>query len=157
MDAPEAAPKTDERRFWMGVLAKTPPAALEAAWQGLADKPGYRQLRAPQIGLAMVRGRIGGTGEPFNLGEMTMTRAAVQLVSAGGPGPVGYGHVAGRNPRQAELAALLDALLQDPARKGAVLREVIEPLAASLAGAAEARRQRVEPSKVEFFTMVRGA
>ncbi|MGQ3358871.1 MAG: phosphonate C-P lyase system protein PhnG, partial [Phreatobacter sp.] len=36
-------------------------------------------LRAPEIGLVMVRGRVGGDGAPFNLGEATVTRAAVAL------------------------------------------------------------------------------
>src|SRR5260370_8057978 len=78
----------------------------------------------------MVRGRIGGTGQPFNLGEMTITRAAVQLIDGSGRATcAGFGHVAGRAPRKAELVALFDALLQDPARHAAITGPLVAPLA----------------------------
>ncbi|HEV2301380.1 MAG TPA: phosphonate C-P lyase system protein PhnG [Stellaceae bacterium] len=141
------------RRRWMGILAKSPRTALERAWDEIADKPAYRLLRAPEIGLAMVRGRIAGTGEPFNLGELTMTRAAVQITGPGGLGVTGYGHVAGRDPRHAELAALFDAMLQ---RGDGRVAAALEDLAAELAAARAAKAAKVAPSRVEFFTLVRG-
>jgi alpha-D-ribose 1-methylphosphonate 5-triphosphate synthase subunit PhnG len=115
--APSAGADTVVRQRWLAVLAKASLAELEAAWGELADKPRYRILRQSETGLVMVRGRIAGTGQPFNLGEMTMTRAAVQLLAAaGGASHTGFGHVAGRSRRRAELVALFDALLQDSAR-----------------------------------------
>ena len=56
----------------------------------------------------MVRGRIGGDGAPFNVGEATVTRAAVRLAS----GEIGFGYVLGRDHEKARLIALCDALLQ---------------------------------------------
>ena|SRR5579863_5890274 len=141
------------RRRWMGLLAKSPCDKLERAWEALAEKPDYRLLRAPEIGLAMVRGRISGTGEPFNLGEMTMTRAAVQIAGSAGAALTGHGYVAGRDLRHAELAALFDAMLQGGDDRVARL---IEDLAAELAAARAAKAAKVAPSKVEFFTLVRG-
>jgi alpha-D-ribose 1-methylphosphonate 5-triphosphate synthase subunit PhnG len=139
------------------VLAKAPSAQLEAAWNALADKPAHRALRRAETGLVMVRGRIGGTGQPFNFGEMTMTRAAVQLLdSAGAVSHTGFGHVAGRSARRAELVALFDALLQDPARHDALAATVIAPLAAQQEAANAVRAAKVGASKVDFFTMVRG-
>jgi alpha-D-ribose 1-methylphosphonate 5-triphosphate synthase subunit PhnG len=141
------------RRRWMGLLAKAPRGRLERAWDAIADRPGYRLLRAPEIGLAMVRGRIAGTGEPFNLGEMTMTRAAVQIAGAASATLTGYGYVAGRDPRRAELAAVFDAMLQAGDERVARL---IEDLAAELVAARAAQAAKVAPSRVEFFTLVRG-
>jgi len=60
------------RKSWMATLAKAPPARLASL---LPDLPAHSVLRQPEIGAVMVRGRIGGTGAPFNLGEMTVTRA----------------------------------------------------------------------------------
>lgn len=140
----------------MGILARGPVAALEQAWERLADKPRYRLLRPPQIGLAMIRGRAGGAGEPFNLGEMTMTRAAVQVARPDGAIATGYGHVAGRAARHAELAAVFDALLQHPARRLELMGSLVEPLAAALEAERRAKRAAVAPSTVAFFTMVRG-
>jgi alpha-D-ribose 1-methylphosphonate 5-triphosphate synthase subunit PhnG len=139
------------RRRWMGVLARADRAALEAAWRDLPERPGYRHLRQPEVGLTMVRGRMGGTGQRFNLGEMTMTRATVRLDQ----GAVGFGYVAGRDLRHAELAALFDALLQDDAHRPMLMAALIEPLERAAAAQRAARERDVAASKVEFFTMVR--
>lgn len=145
------------RQAWLAVLAKASLAELEGAWSALAEKPAYRRLRPGETGLVMLRGRIGGTGQPFNLGEMTMTRATVQLLDAAGQvSHAGFGHVTGRSARRAELVALFDAMLQDPARHAALARDVVAPLAARQQAAKAARSAKVMASKVDFFTMVRG-
>ncbi len=138
-----------ERRRWMGVLAKSTAAELESELDALRERPPYRCLRSPEAGLALVRARIGGAGAPFNVGEMTVTRCVVELATGGAPG---FAYVAGRDPRHAELAALFDALLQ---REPAGLAEMVERLAARQAERRAAARARVEPTRVEFFTMVR--
>jgi len=105
----------------------------------------------------MVRGRIGGTGQPFNLGEMTITRAAVQLIDGSGRATcAGFGYVAGRAPRKAELVALFDALLQDPARHAAISGALVAPLAEKQTAAKLERATKCAASKVDFLTMVRG-
>jgi alpha-D-ribose 1-methylphosphonate 5-triphosphate synthase subunit PhnG len=157
---PQAAEHQDEivaRQRWLAVLAKAPVKRLEAAWSALDDPPRYRSLRRAETGLVMVRGRIGGIGQPFNFGEMTMTRAAVQLLDVDGAvRHTGFGHVAGRSARQAELVALFDAMLQDPTRHDALLDRVVMPLAAEQDAAKTAQTAKVMASKVDFFTMVRG-
>lgn len=147
---------TASRQRWMRVLALAPVDRLEAAWADLADTPSARTLRAPEIGTAMVTGRAGGTGARFNLGEMTLTRCAVAIDGADGRTCVGHGMVAGRNRRHAELAALFDALLQDPARCDALTENVIDPLATELERQREAESRLAAASRVDFFTMVRG-
>jgi alpha-D-ribose 1-methylphosphonate 5-triphosphate synthase subunit PhnG len=142
------------RQGWTRVLAKASLAELEAAWADLSEKPDYRLLRPTETGLAMVRGRVGGTGQPFNLGEMTMTRAAIQLTRPGRTPVTGFGHVAGREARRAELVALFDALLQDDERRAAIAAAVVAPLAASQAAEKAETALKVAASKVEFFTLV---
>jgi alpha-D-ribose 1-methylphosphonate 5-triphosphate synthase subunit PhnG len=145
--APDA--QVHVRQRWMSVLAR---AALEDLETCLADHggpPAYQRLRGPESGLAMVRGRAGGGGAPFNLGEMTVTRCTVRTAS----GQVGHAYVAGRDARRAELAAVLDALLQDPGR-GAALRDgVIAGLAARQDAARAAVAQKAAATKVQFFAM----
>jgi len=136
----------------MSVLAQAPVSEVEAHWRAVANPPAYRMLRWPETGLVMVRGRAGGTGTRFNVGEMTVTRCALQLED----GAVGLAYVRGRDRRHAELAALFDALLQDPARRDALERAVVTPLAGAQAARRLAAAERVAPSRVEFFTMVRG-
>ncbi len=135
----------------MSLLAKTPGDALEACLAGLDDVPGAQLLRAPEIGGVMVRGRMGGTGQPFNLGEMTVTRCSLRLAG----GQVGHGYVQGRDKRAARCAALVDALMQTD-RAAEVRAAVLEPLAAELSARSHARAARAAATKVEFFTMVRG-
>ena len=100
----------------------------------------------------MLRGRVGGTGDVFNLGEATVTRCAVRVGDR-----LGVGYVLGRDRRHAELVALLDAMLQDAERRPALLRTIIEPLERGQAQEREARSRAVAASRVEFFTMVREA
>ena len=147
-----ASPGTAQRQGWMALLAKADPAALEAHWDGLDGRPGYTLLRPAETGLVMVRGRISGTGAPFNLGEMTMTRCAVRLAD----GPVGFGHVAGRSRRHAELAALFDAMLQDARWHDALQGDLLDGLAEARAAARRSAEAEIAATKVDFFTMVRG-
>jgi len=110
-------------------------------------------LRRPETGLVLVRGRAGGRGQQFNFGEMTVTRCAVQLDS----GIVGHAYVGGRDRRHAELAALVDALLQDTVHAPALLAGVIEPLAAEAAARRLRKAREAAATKVEFFTVAREA
>lgn len=140
------------RRRWMSELALATTEALEARWATLAEPPRYQRLRGPEVGLVMVRGRAGGTGARFNLGEMTVSRCTVRLDD----GTLGHAWVGGRDPRHAELAAVFDALLQDPARGVVLGEELIDALAQDRAERRQAAAARVAASRVEFFTMVRG-
>lgn len=138
----------EDRQDWMSLLAKAPPARLAAL---LGDLPDHVLLRGPEQGSVMLRGRIGGTGGAFNLGEMTVTRCSVRL----GCGTVGHAWVQGRDKDHARRAAVADALMQTAA--AARLRaEVLAPLRAEAAAARAARAGKAAATKVEFFTMVRG-
>jgi len=149
--------RNEARRLWLAILAKAELGELEDAWRSLAEKPAYRVLRRSETGLVMVRGRIGGTGQPFNLGEMMVTRAAVQLIDGSGKATwAGFGHVAGRAPRKAELVALFDALLQDPKRHAGISGAFLLPLAERQTAAKREQAAKCAASKVDFFTMVRG-
>jgi alpha-D-ribose 1-methylphosphonate 5-triphosphate synthase subunit PhnG len=141
-----------ERAGWMAALAQAEPAAVQAAWEALRPRPTYRLLRGPETGLVMVRGRAGGSGAPFNLGEMTVTRCSIELAGGG----VGHAYVAGRDRRHAETAAVFDALLQDPERRPTLEHQVIEPLRVTRAARDRDVRARAAATRVEFFTMVRG-
>ncbi|MBO9395913.1 phosphonate C-P lyase system protein PhnG [Shimia sp. R9_2] len=141
----------NNRRAWMSLLAKAPADRLLALWQEHGVAPAFHWLRAPEIGATMVRGRLGGTGAPFNLGEMTLTRCALQLES----GEVGHGYVQGRDKQKAEIAALVDALMQGPEAE-AVETAILTPLGDELAKAKTVRAEKAAATKVDFFTMVRG-
>jgi alpha-D-ribose 1-methylphosphonate 5-triphosphate synthase subunit PhnG len=157
MQQGDASPVT--RREWMAVLARSPrdalASALDAALDG-AQPPAYEWLRAPDIGLAMVRGRVGGTGDAFNLGEVTVTRATLRVSLADGGTSVGVAVHMGRDKERARLAALADALLQSPAHADRMRAVVIEPLAARIAEEKQRKQNDAAATKVEFFTMVRG-
>lgn len=136
------------RRDWMAALAKAPPGRLAEL---MPDLPGHQLLRAPEIGAVMVQGRTGGTGAPFNLGEMTVTRCSVQLAC----GTVGHACVQGRDTGHARRAALADALMQTDAAPG-IAAAVLAPLRAEADARRAARAARAAGTRVEFFTMVRG-
>lgn len=153
-DASASSADPARRRRWMGVLARAARGELEDAWQALAAPPAYAHLRKPETGLVLVRGRAGGTGAAFNLGEMTMTRCAVRIETVERR-LVGLSFVAGRDVRHAELAAVFDALLQDPVRTAAIETTVVEPIEARLAAARRDTAAEIAATKVDFFTLVR--
>ena len=138
-------PKT-ERQLWMSVLARATATELQRAAIGL---PAHVRLRGPEAGLAMLRGRAGGGGSAFNLGEMTVTRCTVRNAD----GLVGHAYIQGRDAGRAEHAAALDAALQDPARHAALQAEVIGPLAAAQQARRDSVARRAAATRVDFFTM----
>lgn len=142
------SPQQRTRRDWMGTLAKACPEQLAALMPAL---PEHQMLRTPEIGTVMVQGRIGGTGAGFNLGEMTVTRASVRLVS----GAVGHAMVQGRDKAHATRAALADALMQGPEAEETEAR-ILTPLRAEAVARKTARAEKAAATRVEFFTLVRG-
>lgn len=139
------------RAHWMSLLANAPLASLAAAADTFGPLPQPLWLRRPEIGLAMVRARTGGTGAQFNLGDMSITRCTLRLPS----GEMGVAYIAGRELRHAELAAMFDALMQTEAR-GRVEQLVLQPLEQLLNERRAMARAQAQSTKVEFMTMVRG-
>ncbi|MEO1591076.1 MAG: phosphonate C-P lyase system protein PhnG [Cyanobacteria bacterium J06632_22] len=139
------------RQTWMAVLAQAIPQQLTDRVATLGNLPPYQQLRPPETGLTMVRGRAGGTGQVFNLGEMTLTRCVVVLEAV-----TGFSYIAGRNKQHAELAALCDALLQLPQWHAQVYQQVIQPLEAAAAERQAQTQRETAATKVDFFTLLRG-
>ena len=141
-----------QRKRWLAVLARANRSELENALARESLVAPFEYVRAAEPGMVMLRGRIGGTGAAFNLGEASVVRCALRV----GGSALGIGYALGRNKRKAELIAVFDALLQDEARREAIQRELIEPLAWRQAAQREAAVQAAAASKVEFFTFVRG-
>jgi len=141
-----------QRQQWMSVLARSSSQELEDAWQEMPERPEYRHLHKPETGSIMVRGRAGGSGIRFNLGEVTATRCTIQIVK----GHVGSAYVMGRDHRHAELAAIFDALLQDPLHHPEISNRVVSRLKVSHDKRKEEVSKKSAATKVDFFTMVRG-
>jgi alpha-D-ribose 1-methylphosphonate 5-triphosphate synthase subunit PhnG len=136
----------------MAALAHAGRGLLEDGWAALDSKPAYRLLRPVEIGMTLLRGRIGGTGQAFNFGEATMTRAAVELES----GERGFAYLLGRRPREAELAAVFHALLQVPARRAAIEERLVGPAENARRARAACERAAAAATRVDFSTVVRG-
>jgi alpha-D-ribose 1-methylphosphonate 5-triphosphate synthase subunit PhnG len=83
---------------------------------------------------------------------MTVARCTVELPS----GAIGHAYVGGRSLRHAELAAVFDALLQDPASRPALELRLVGPIEAAQRDRRIAAQARSAPTRVEFFTLVRG-
>ena len=140
------------RRATMAVLAESAAAEIASLVEGLEPLPAHDDMRAPENGLVMIRGRVGGDGAQFNLGEATVSRAVVRLAT----GEIGFGYVLGRDRDKARLIALCDALVQTKDHSAAVESKVIAPLRAHLEAQCDQRARQVAATKVDFFTLVRG-
>jgi alpha-D-ribose 1-methylphosphonate 5-triphosphate synthase subunit PhnG len=140
-----------QRQAAMAVLAHADAAEIGRHLAAIAV-PAHENLREPENGLVMLRGRTGGDGAPFNLGEATVSRAAVRLAS----GEVGVGYTLGRDREKARLIALCDALVQTGDHADSIEMQVLAPLREKID--AERRRKAAETAatRVDFYTLVRG-
>ncbi len=149
MAPPQATETKSDRQRWMAVLARASAAELLAHLADAPALPEFRTLRGPEAGLVMVRGRAGGGGAPFNLGEMSVTRCTVRDAE----GNIGHAYVSGRDAAQAELAARIDAAMQNTARHDQLQAAVIAPLAAQQQAARAEEARKAAATRVQFFTL----
>lgn len=139
------------RKDAMRILAHSATEDVTKLLQAVA-LPNHEFLREPESGLVMMRGRIGGDGRAFNLGEATVSRAVARLMS----GEVGFGYTLGRDQDKARLMALCDALIQTEQFVGDIEARVIAPLRTALSQRRSRQAAETAATKVDFYTMVRG-
>jgi alpha-D-ribose 1-methylphosphonate 5-triphosphate synthase subunit PhnG len=143
--------KQAQRKAAMAVLAHSESADISGRLDAIA-LPAHEILREPENGLVMVRGRIGGDGAAFNLGEATVSRAAVRLST----GEVGFGYALGRDRQKAQMIALCDAMVQSDQFAGVVESGVIAPLRAAIVAKQNRQAAEAAATRVDFYTLVRG-
>ena len=143
--------KQAQRKAAMAVLAHSDAAEIARRLEGVA-LPAYENLREPENGLVMVRGRIGGDGAPFNLGEATIARAAVRLST----GETGFGYTLGRDRQKARMIALCDALIQTAGHAEVVEAQVLAPLRTAMISERNRKAAETAATRVDFYTLVRG-
>jgi alpha-D-ribose 1-methylphosphonate 5-triphosphate synthase subunit PhnG len=136
----------------MAFLAQARAEEIERGLHAVMDPVDYVELRAPETGLVMLRGRVGGDGAAFNLGEATVTRAAVQIAS----GEVGIAYVLGRDQKKARLSAVCDALWQSKRYRDVLERCVLAPIRTRVDAERNHQRAQTAATRVDFFTLVRG-
>ncbi|MBY0335484.1 MAG: phosphonate C-P lyase system protein PhnG [Acetobacteraceae bacterium] len=132
----------------MATLARAEGETLAALLAAAPALPAWTRLRGPEAGLVMLRGRAGGDGAAFNLGEATVARCAVTMA-----GRIGHAWRLGRDLRAAELSAALDAALQDETLRPALEAAVIAPLAEAQRAARARTARRAAATEVRFFTL----
>lgn len=145
------SPGQKQRQAAMAVLAHTDAAEISDRLEAIV-LPAHENLREPENGLVMVRGLAGGDGAAFNLGEATVSRAAVRLST----GEVGFGYVLGRDRRKAEMIALCDAMVQSAGFADVVETAVIAPLRAAVIAERNRKAAETAATRVDFYTLVRG-
>lgn len=144
--------QTDFRRGALAILVEGTVAELSSGLVDVGALPPFEDIRRPESGLVMVRGRAGGDGQPFNLGEATVSRAAIRLAS----GETGFGYVLGRDLERSRLIAICDALLQHDDYREPVERHVLAPIRTRRVDETTTLAQRTAATRVDFFTLVRG-
>ncbi|MBS9719542.1 phosphonate C-P lyase system protein PhnG [Tianweitania sp. BSSL-BM11] len=141
-----------KRKRMLDAFAACDPVLLSERYHALGDLPAAAPVRGPEIGMIMLRGRAGGGGAPFNLGEASVTRASVKLAS----GEVGHSLILGRNARKAQIVAHLDALAQRSEWAPRIEQDVVQPALAQRDAERKRQAEETEATRVDFFTMVRG-
>jgi alpha-D-ribose 1-methylphosphonate 5-triphosphate synthase subunit PhnG len=136
----------------MRICSQATLAELSAALARLAPLPAIEVVRQPEVGLIMLRGRMGGDGAPFNAGEATMTRAVVRLAS----GELGFSYLLGRSLERARLAAIVDALGQSSRFRDRLEVVLVAPVTRRVHAQRSDQRAETAATRVQFFTLVRG-
>jgi alpha-D-ribose 1-methylphosphonate 5-triphosphate synthase subunit PhnG len=139
--------KQTQRQAAMAVLAHSDAAEIARHLDAIVV-PAHENLREPENGLVMVRGRIGGDGAPFNLGEATVVRLKT--------GEVGFGYTLGRDRQKAQLIALCDALIQTADHAESIEAKVLAPLRAAMISERNRKAAETAATRVDFYTLVRG-
>ena len=142
----------EQRRAWLATLAHAPRGPLLVFAQRASEGLCFEPMRKPETGLVMLRARIDGSGNRFNLGEATLVRCIVRLRTDDAV-TVGVGYCLGRDDERARCIAELDALLQQPSRHAHLMGGVIEPLRRQIDTTRAAARQRTAASRVAFQTL----
>ncbi len=150
MQAAQSTVTTNPRSEALAVMAHAASEALNQLWATWENRPTVQLIRGPETGLIMLRGRTGGGGAPFNLGEATVSRASVRIDS----GEIGHGYCLGRDIEKARLIAILDALFQREPDN--IEFAILRPLRDIAYATDRQRREETAATKVDFFTMVRG-
>lgn len=151
-ELPQSAATQPWRQNLMRACGDASLKELNDALDELAPLPAVEVVRAPEIGLVMLRGRIGGDGSTFNVGEATVTRAVVRLAS----GEVGFSYLLGRSLERARLAAMIDALGQREGYEVRLRSLLVDPVTARVGAQKARKRNETAATRVEFFTLVRG-
>ena len=144
---------TFSRKHALDVFAAAPVALLTEHHSRLAPQmPKASPVRGPEIGTVMVRGKVGGGGAVYNLGEASVTRATVKLET----GEVGHAIILGRDQDKARIVAHLDALRQIADWQHRIDAEITHPLLIAANAEKQQRAEETEATKVDFFTVTRG-
>ena len=98
------------------------------------------------VGWVRLRVRGGAAGD-----EITVRHAEVLE-----GGEMGHAYVKGRSHRHAELAAIVDALMQQPERRAHVESVVVAPLERSQHARRSLAGRKAQATRVEFYTVARG-
>ncbi len=138
-------------RETVAALASASSAELAAAMALVGEVTEVADLKPPETGLVMLRGRIGGDGAPFNVGEATVTRAVVRLAD----GSIGYSYRLGRDKVAARQAAILDALWQLPDQRAHIETHVLKPIRERIAAERDRASREAAATRVEFYTLAR--
>jgi alpha-D-ribose 1-methylphosphonate 5-triphosphate synthase subunit PhnG len=142
----------EQRRAWLSTLAHAPRGPLMDLTQRATEGLRFETMREPEAGLVMLRARVDGSGNRFNIGEATLVRCVVCLRIDGMP-TLGVGYCLGRDAERARCVARLDALLQQPSHHADVMRGVIEPLRRLIEIARAMAQRRTAASRVAFHTL----
>ncbi len=100
-----------ERGRWPVCLASAPREALLDVAESLARRYRARHASLPGAGLALLQVRDAVLGEPFNLGEIPLSKAVVELDGPDGSVVLGGAEVMADDQPLATALAVCDAVL----------------------------------------------
>ena len=122
-----------DRKSWLSLMAKSSSEDIKTCWKKAELDCAAEIIRMPEIGTVMVKGRQGGNGAAFHLGEMSVTRCSIKTEA----GIIGHGYHQGDQFQ--------------------IVNDKIFTILSNIeAGKIQNLTAKAAATKVDFFTMVRG-
>ncbi|MDY0362388.1 MAG: phosphonate C-P lyase system protein PhnG [Desulforegulaceae bacterium] len=141
---------TTKRKFWLEVLSLSKPETVYSLWEkSTLNLPLYEYLRKPETGLYMVRGKTDPDKQIFNLGEVIVSRCAVKTKD----NFKGISYIKGSDIKYCEFCAVLDGAMQNEKNFTDIYEKIIEPAFLILEQEKKKNFEKINKTKVEFFTM----
>lgn len=109
------------------ILAEGDNAALQEVMENLMKAGVVKVVREPALCLVMLRARETVQQQPFNLGEVLITEAVVEI-----DGAAGYGFVLGDEPQKALCFAVVEAALKASHPQSSKILSLMEKDAAAV-------------------------
>lgn len=141
------------RTRWAAALLNVQPDEVICLAEAIAERFGVRHKRVPKSGLGMMRLRDSVMAQAFNIGEVPMSTAHVELIDPSGKVHEGGASILRDHEALAVAIAVCDAVLAGGLDQDGQVQQLIDQGLSTMADDSRLRRAMLDRSRVSFALM----